>query len=203
MNTIRDSQREGIISRLVLKLERNSNDSTEANLRKYSDELLAMLDDIASTDRLVMHLRNTVNNGEPESTVREEICFAPCLPQEDSVSMKFILMALHRYPGIIESDDFSREDETTKDACRALIRVTELLVDHIAMQNFNNNNDRENGFILQDQELVRLIVNHTGKIDLIMDFIRERLEAGSEVVDSALLAEMLDLPAPALSHGIL
>ena len=168
-----------------------------------SDELRAMIENIDPEDIKLMRIKRSVNHNSTETELREELCFFPYLEDSTYMSLRDLVRSLHEYDGVLESDDFSREDETTKDKCRALLSVTELFVQRKTYDNCVGEFETSSGISLRDPALISLIVNNTDRIGLITGHIRSRLDAGAKIVDPSLLEEALDSTAPAISNGLL
>lgn len=166
-----------------------------------SDELLALIDNIDPADKKLMRIKTSVNYNRTANELWEELCFFPHLEDDAYVFLQDIVRSLHEYDGILESDDFSREDEATKDKCRALLSVTQLFTQRRVYENCSS--DSHTGISLGDPALISLIISNTDRIGLITGYLRDRLDAGVKIVDVSLLEELLDSTAPAIGNGIL
>lgn len=169
----------------------------------YSDELLAMIDRIDPADKTLMRIKTSRNHDRTETQLREELCFFPHLEDTAYVFLQDLVKSLHEYKGIIESDDFSREDEATKEKCRALLSVTELFTKRRVYDNCVSEHDGGTGISLRDPALISLIINNTDRIGLITGFISDRLDTGAKLVDLPLLEQTLNSTPTALSRGLL
>ena len=160
-----------------------------------SDELRAMLENIDPADNKLMRIKTSANVDRTENELREELCFFPHVQDNSYVFLREVVRSLHGYKWLLDSDDFSREDETTKEQCRALLLVTELLLQYALNEHFTY--DRLTGnTVLWDTALVTLLTSNTDHTELIMGFLRDRLSTGATTVDVPLLEEILNSTAP-------
>lgn len=162
-----------------------------------------MIDNIDPADKQLMRIKTSVNHNRTENQLWEELCFLPHLEDDAYVFLQGLVKSLHEYEGIIESNDFSREDEATKDKCRALLSVTELFTQRRVYDNCVSESDTGTGISLRDPALISLLINNTDRIGLITGYLRDRLNAGAKLVDVSLLEEMLNSAAPAIGNGAL
>jgi hypothetical protein len=175
--------------------------STSALPKDRSDELLSIIDNIDPADKKLMRIKTSVNYNRTANELREEICFLPHLQDDAYVFLQDLVRSLHEYEGILDSEDFSREDETMKGKCRALLSVTELFTQRRVYENCVS--ESRTGISLRDPALISLIISNTDRIGLITGYLRDRLDAGVKIVDVSLLEELLDSTAPAIGNGVL
>jgi hypothetical protein len=201
--TVKSSQREELITALVdrwdpSRYNEDKRHEIAEHLRGYSDELLEMLNSMDKSNKTARH---SASRGVPENEVREELCFFPYLRGRAYHTARMLIRSLHDYPAVFSSEDFSLEDEETKIGCRALLRVTDLMLDHGDDENFMT--DDLSSFALRDEELVALVVNSGDRSDQVVEFIRDRLVSGAGTVNAPLIEEMLASDVSAISSGVL
>lgn len=162
-----------------------------------------MIDNIDPADKKLMRIKTSVNHNRTENQLREELCFLPHLEDNAYFFLQNLVESLHEYEGILGSDDFSREDEATKDKCRALLSVTELFTQRRVYDNCVAESGTGTGISLGDPAFISLIINNTDRIGLITGYLRDRLNAGAKIVDVSLLEELLNSNSPAIGNGLL
>jgi hypothetical protein len=202
----REIDREKLVEGLVDEWQSSRYDDDLRNrlrdtLSMYSDELLERLTNEALESFPALWMRHSVSRGLAESQINEQLEFFPIISNGESHYIaKNMIWSLHGYPDLLASDDFSKAGEKTKQQCRALLLVTDAMNNGAFGDVFK---DEQPIFILKDERLVKLVINHSDKVEMIVDFIRDRSKVFSGSLDTGLLADMIASESLAVSAGLL
>lgn len=162
------------------------------SLQEYSTEFLKKVDrlllvsdtanDVAANDAALL-----IKDGYSEGSINEvlkyrEVAGIPGFYQ----SMRLVqTLDAKNYPGLPESDDYSKADDAVQSQCNALLKVTGAIWNHVgesrgALKNLNNVP------VIADSRLVTLVLEHHEDADVITSLIRDRKTADFDVIDGVL-----------------
>jgi hypothetical protein len=179
----------------------------EATVSAYPHDLLRKISkyiDPAAQPRnpgfMINIIRLMIIDGATTEQVNEAVHFLPMLDNTTEFVARRMVTALHLYPQLLQSDDYSREDPTIIAQCTALLHVA------YSMFHIYNIDDLDielhtlvtSNWTLVDQRLVDLALTHPEHGEAIRDFIIQR-----EHVNTDLIRAMLANQTPALNTGIL
>lgn len=168
------------------------------NLYNYSEEMLNTIRTAVTTDATenkgmngcAGKIRSKIVAGDSEESINEAVFFYPLFEHRGIAITSHILDALHHFPQLPASEDYSREDADTVAKCTALILVIDKLSAlHGAL---------ESNWTIKDQRLTELVLSNPERGEQIASLIEAR-ESG----DPDLIEEVLSNESPALNNGVL
>jgi hypothetical protein len=145
-------------------------------------------------------IRLMIIDGATPERLNEGIHFLSLLNHTTEFVAPRVLSALHRYPQLPQSNDYSREAHTIITQCTALLHITHSMFHIYNLDDADLELDTlvNSDWTLTDPKLVDLALAHPERGEAIRDFIIER-----EHVNTDLIEVMLANPAPTLNDGIL
>lgn len=145
-------------------------------------------------------IRLMIVDGATPEQLNEAIHFLPMLDHTTTTVARRMITALHLYPQLPQSDDYSREGHAVITQCTALLHITYSMFHLYNLEHSELELPRlvNTDWTLTDQKLVDLVLTHPEQGEAIRDFIIER-----GCVDTDLIEIMLATGTPALNHGIL
>jgi hypothetical protein len=185
-----------IIERMGMGRTVEAKKTVARQLSKYPDSILEkIVQEMTSTSQVYKLARNAVVNDVPVEGMSEMLTFVDELDASSYYAVRDHISSLHQYTQLPESTDFSNEDDETVAKCRALLKVQRACAEVEDLEVFR----LESGyFVIDDDDLVELVLNHPDKASHIADFIRER-----QGIDVALMAEAFASGTSALGSGTL
>lgn len=179
----------------------------EATVSAYPYDLLRKISkciDPAAQSRnpgfMVNIIRLMIIDGATPEQLNEAVHFLPMLDNTTEFVARRMLTALHLYPQLLQSDDYSREDHTVIAQCTALLHVTYSMfhIYNIDDLNIELRTLVTSNWTLADQRLVDITLTHPEHSEAIRDFIIQR-----EHVNTDLIKAMVTNQTPALNTGLL
>lgn len=145
-------------------------------------------------------IRLMIIDGATTEQINEAVHFLPMLDNTTEFVARRMLTALHLYPQLLQSEDYSREAHTVIAQCTALLHVTYSIfhIYNIDDSDMELNTLVTSNWTLVDQKLVDITLTHPERGEAIRDFIIER-----EYVNTDLIEDMLANQTPTLNTGIL
>ena len=168
------------------------------NIYSYSNEMLhtiriAISNDMSENKGMngsAGKIRSKIAAGDSEESINEAIFFYPLLAHRGIAVTSHVVDALHKFPQLPASADYSREDHRTVTQCTALIRVIDKLSPLHGALNSN--------WTIEDQRLTELVLANPERGEKIASFIEARESADPDLIEAMLTSE-----APALNDGLL
>lgn len=173
---------------MLMVLRQCSMDSLERleSMRLENPQVLTMLGFLATDD-------------DSEESLREAMYFYPHMGNLTFYFARNIMASLHEYRQLPDSRDFSAESDEVRTQCKALISVTNGLI-NLTQSDLSSSAFRpsQHHFVIDDDALVGFVLDHTDSADLIAGFLQER-----GVTDVEVLSQLLASESPALGTGLL
>jgi hypothetical protein len=206
--------REAVATRIALKLygddpvnyDPDHYGRIRENLLGYSEGMLTLLQGSIGVSGGPLDLIGfLIYDEEEEPAIREALYFLEQCASTNSYPAVLcnLIQGLHQTDALPDCEDYSQADDLTRRQCIALINVllclmqTGVWVNGSDPQKHRVIGKRFSSFI-SNEELVRLIMDRPDDYPRIVQAIRQRKNA-----TPAVIAEVLDSPAPSLSDGAL
>lgn len=145
-------------------------------------------------------IRLMIIDGTTPEQLNEAVHFLPLLDHTTEFVARHMLTALHLYPQLVQSEDYSREDHTVIAQCTALLHIAASMfhIYNIDDSDIELNTLVTSNWTLVDQKLVDIALTHPEHGEAIRDFIIQR-----ESIDTDLIKSMVTNESPALNHGLI
>lgn len=167
--------------------------TVKKSLTQYSEELLTTLNDFFREDAAhADKIRISITKALPEATIREHLEFFPLMPDYSHRFREHMVNSLRLYPQLPHTQDFTMMPQDVINQCKALITASTLIEEFTVFHGGNTANG------IKDDRLVDLIISHANAPQRLFSLIMQR-----NIADPALLSEILNADAPAISDGTL
>ena len=169
------------------------------NLSGYSPDFLDTVTEALDDENLTTAIARLIHDRKSEREVGEAIRFLPHMDMTGFTGSLSLIKTLHgyssisgqtHYVGLPEADDYSRADKVVQSQCEAILRVS------CAIRNCSPEwyewmqtvdlGDGDATMIMNDERLIKLVLERHDAVSLIEETIFERESADYDVISGVL-----------------